>query len=142
MESGHAVREVRCPLSDPYPSNAGCCEGLQLGEVHPVSSAGEGVHGSAVSQVSGRRGVAWFVLGFAFFATLGAHSFPSVFLGIDAGVSVAGAFVLFGALFRFLPETRVTNREAALSVRRGIELELTRFSRSCGTTRWSGGGLR
>ena len=36
-----------------------------MGEVHPVSSAGQGVHGSAISQASEWRGIAWLVLGFA-----------------------------------------------------------------------------
>jgi membrane protein len=48
-------------------------------------------------------------------AALGARPPSALLWGIDAGSSVVLAFALFFALFRFLPETRVTTREAATS---------------------------
>jgi membrane protein len=52
---------------------------------------------------------------FAFLAAWSTHAPPAVFWAADGITSVGIAFILFAALFRFLPETRVTNREAALS---------------------------
>jgi membrane protein len=52
---------------------------------------------------------------FAFVATLGSVSAPGVLFALDVIASVALAFVLFTTLFRFLPETDVTWRDAALS---------------------------
>jgi membrane protein len=52
---------------------------------------------------------------FAFVATMGARPAPAILWGLDAGVSVVLAFVLFVALFRLLPETRISLREAATS---------------------------
>jgi membrane protein len=53
--------------------------------------------------------------GFAMMATLTTEPPSWVLWGLDAVVSVALAFALFWALFRFLPETRVTFREATTS---------------------------
>jgi len=50
--------------------------------------------------------------GFAMIATLGTRQPPAVWWGLDVAVSVGFAFVLFTALFRFLPEAIVTLREA------------------------------
>jgi membrane protein len=52
--------------------------------------------------------------GLAFFATQGVVAAPSLLSAADQIASVVLAFVLFGALFRVLPEARVTLREAAL----------------------------
>jgi membrane protein len=53
--------------------------------------------------------------GFAMVATVTTRPPYAVLWGFDALVSVALAFALFWALFRFLPETRVTLREATAS---------------------------
>jgi membrane protein len=53
--------------------------------------------------------------GFAMIATLTTRPPSAVLWGLDAVVSVGLAFTLFSALFRFLPETRVTFREATTS---------------------------
>lgn len=53
--------------------------------------------------------------GFAMIATLGTRPPPMVWWWLDAIVSLVLAFVLFCALFRVLPETAVTLREAAVS---------------------------
>ena len=60
--------------------------------------------------------------GFALIATLSTRSPPAVWWALDATVSVALAFVLFSALFRFLPETEVTLREAITSAAVGTVL--------------------
>ena len=52
---------------------------------------------------------------FAAIATLSVRAPPDVLWAIDGIVSIALAFVLFTAVFRFLPETKVTFREAAAS---------------------------
>ena len=52
---------------------------------------------------------------FAFMATLGAEPPPGLLWAFDIIASVTTAFVLFTALFRFLPETRVSWREALVS---------------------------
>lgn len=52
---------------------------------------------------------------FATIASVSTRSPPALLWGLDALASVGLTFVLFGAMFRFLPETRVTWREAALS---------------------------
>jgi membrane protein len=51
--------------------------------------------------------------GFAMLATLGSRPAPLLWWALDLFVSVGVAFVLFTALFRFLPETDVTLRDAA-----------------------------
>src|SRR5205085_705052 len=52
---------------------------------------------------------------FALLTAIGAR-FPDTFVwAVDAAISVALAFALFTVLFRFLPETKVTLREAATS---------------------------
>ncbi|MBS2019398.1 MAG: YihY/virulence factor BrkB family protein [Deltaproteobacteria bacterium] len=53
--------------------------------------------------------------GFALVATVGARPPPGVLFAVDLTVSIAFAFVLFTALFRFLPEAEVTWREAGTS---------------------------
>ena len=53
--------------------------------------------------------------GFATLATYSARDVPVVWWLLDLGVSVVFAFILFTALFRLLPETNVTLREAMLS---------------------------
>lgn len=53
--------------------------------------------------------------GFAFFAAHGAGAHPTLLWALDEGASIALAFALFCALFKVLPETPVTMREAALS---------------------------
>jgi membrane protein len=53
--------------------------------------------------------------GFAMIGTLSVRPPPAAWWAFDATVSVALAFALFCALFRFLPETRITFREAATS---------------------------
>jgi membrane protein len=53
--------------------------------------------------------------GFALIGTLGARPPPAALWVVDAASSVLLAFLLFFTLFRFLPETRVTSREAASS---------------------------
>jgi membrane protein len=60
--------------------------------------------------------------GFALIATLSTRSPPAVWWALDATVSVALAFVLFAALFRFLPEAEVTLREAITSAAVGTAL--------------------
>lgn len=50
--------------------------------------------------------------GFAMIATLSTRPPPTLLWGLDITVSVGLAFVLFTALFRFLPEAGVTLREA------------------------------
>jgi membrane protein len=52
---------------------------------------------------------------FAILATYGAHPPPSFLWASDATLSVGLTFVLFVVLFRFLPETEVTWREAVVS---------------------------
>lgn len=52
---------------------------------------------------------------FAAIATLGAKTPPGALSAIDWIASVAGAFLLFTAVFRLLPETRVSLRDAATS---------------------------
>lgn len=52
---------------------------------------------------------------FAFVATLGTFSAPTLLWALDGVASVALAFLLFAALFRWLPETDVTWRDAATS---------------------------
>jgi membrane protein len=52
---------------------------------------------------------------FAVLGTYGAHPPPSILWVFDATVSVGITFVLFVVLFRFLPETEVTWREASVS---------------------------
>lgn len=52
---------------------------------------------------------------FAVLGTYGAHAPPSILWASDATLSVAITFVLFVVLFRFLPETEVTWREASIS---------------------------
>jgi membrane protein len=52
---------------------------------------------------------------FAAIATLGAKPPPGALWAIDWTASIAGAFVLFTAVFRLLPETRVSLRDAATS---------------------------
>jgi len=52
---------------------------------------------------------------FATLASLSSGPPPALLWGLDAIVSVGLAFVLFCAMFRFLPETHVTLREAAVS---------------------------
>lgn len=52
---------------------------------------------------------------FAVLGTFGARPPPALLWALDGGASVALTFVLFAVLFRFLPETDVTWREAALS---------------------------
>jgi membrane protein len=51
--------------------------------------------------------------GFALIATLSTRPPPFLLWGLDVVASVGLAFVLFAALFRFLPEAEVTWREAA-----------------------------
>jgi membrane protein len=51
----------------------------------------------------------------AIVATLGTRPPPGLLFGIDVITSVVLAFLLFLALFRFLPDTRVPLREAVLS---------------------------
>lgn len=53
--------------------------------------------------------------GFALLATLSTRPPPVMWWGLDVLVSVGLAFVLFCALFRFLPEATVTLREAMTS---------------------------
>lgn len=53
--------------------------------------------------------------GFAMIATMSVRPPPLMWWGLDAAVSIALTFVLFCALFRFLPEAPVTLREAATS---------------------------
>ena len=53
--------------------------------------------------------------GFAILATWSTRAPPGVLWVLDISASVALAFVLFCALFRFLPEAPVTWREAAMS---------------------------
>ncbi|CAN5869029.1 YihY/virulence factor BrkB family protein [soil metagenome] len=53
--------------------------------------------------------------GFAMIATMSTRPPPILLWGADLFVSVGVAFVLFTALFRFLPETAVTLREAMTS---------------------------
>ncbi len=53
--------------------------------------------------------------GFALITTLSTRPPPMLWWGLDALVSVGLAFVLFCALFRFLPEAPVTLREASTS---------------------------
>ncbi len=53
--------------------------------------------------------------GFAMIATVTTRPPSAVLWGLDAVVSVALAFILFSALFRFLPEARVTLGEATTS---------------------------
>ena len=53
--------------------------------------------------------------GFAMIATMSVRPPPLMWWGLDATVSIALTFVLFCALFRFLPEAPVTLREAAMS---------------------------
>jgi membrane protein len=52
---------------------------------------------------------------FALIATLGARPPPSVLWIVDAITSIGFTFVLFTALFRLLPERRITLKEAATS---------------------------
>ena len=52
---------------------------------------------------------------FAVLGTFGAQAPPSILWATDATLSVGITFVLFAVLFRFLPETDVTWREAAVS---------------------------
>lgn len=52
---------------------------------------------------------------FAFLTSLDARIPGHVFWSLDISTSVVVAFALFTALFRFLPETNVTFREAAIS---------------------------
>jgi membrane protein len=52
---------------------------------------------------------------FAFVATLGPFAAPGALFLADGLASIALAFVLFVALFRFLPETEVSWRDAAIS---------------------------
>jgi membrane protein len=52
---------------------------------------------------------------FAVVAAFGARGTPQVLWGLDIGVSIVATFVLFTALFRFLPETDITWREATTS---------------------------
>lgn len=52
---------------------------------------------------------------FAVLGTFGARPPPAVLWALDGGASVALTFALFVVLFRFLPETEVTWREAATS---------------------------
>lgn len=49
------------------------------------------------------------------FAALGGSSPPGALVALDWGASIAGAFLLFFALFRLLPETDVSLRDAATS---------------------------
>jgi membrane protein len=53
--------------------------------------------------------------GFAMIATMSLRPPPAMWWGLDAAVSVGLAFLLFCALFRFLPEAAVTLREAMTS---------------------------
>jgi membrane protein len=53
--------------------------------------------------------------GFAFVATWSTRAPPSVLWALDGIASIALAFALFCALFRFLPETDVSWRDAATS---------------------------
>lgn len=53
--------------------------------------------------------------GFALITTLGTQPPPGVLFALDLTASIAFAFVLFTALFRFMPEAPVTWREAATS---------------------------
>lgn len=53
--------------------------------------------------------------GFALIATVGTQAAPGLLFVLDLVTSIGFAFVLFTALFRFLPETDVTWREAATS---------------------------
>ncbi len=53
--------------------------------------------------------------GFALVGSLGTASTPTLLWALDGIASVALAFVLFTALFRFLPEAPVTWRDAATS---------------------------
>ena len=52
---------------------------------------------------------------FAVLGTYGAHAPPSFLWATDATLSTGITFVLFVVLFRFLPETEVTWREASVS---------------------------
>ncbi len=52
---------------------------------------------------------------FAVLGTFGARPPPVLLWAFDGGASIALTFALFAVLFRFLPETDVTWREAALS---------------------------
>lgn len=52
--------------------------------------------------------------GFALMATLGTRPPPGLLWALDGVTSIGIAFSLFTALFRFLPETAVTWREAAV----------------------------
>ena len=67
-----------------------------MGEVHPVSSAGEGVHGSAVSETRDRHRVAWLILSFAVLFLLPAeyarrHGEPTPYESQGNYALVAGA---------------------------------------------------
>lgn len=53
--------------------------------------------------------------GFALIATVGTQATPGILFVLDLATSIGFAFVLFTALFRFLPETDVTWREAMTS---------------------------
>jgi membrane protein len=53
--------------------------------------------------------------GFAVLATWSTRAVPGLLWALDGVTSVALAFVLFGALFRFLPEAPVSWRDAATS---------------------------
>jgi membrane protein len=53
--------------------------------------------------------------GFAFISTMGTKPPPGILWALDGITSIGLAFVLFTALFRFMPETDVTWREAATS---------------------------
>ena len=52
---------------------------------------------------------------FAFIATMSLRAPPSILWVLDGVISIAIAFILFTVVFRFLPETKVSLKEAAAS---------------------------